>query len=195
VTERTVKEVTADILGMLAPELHDAARTQIEASRILSQYSALAGSEKKNKRLAGQIEGCINKLEKLLATLPEGFPVHYLFVSESSTRAVTTAAAAEAINSEAEAGYDTLARCLGTMRTACQAIQAEGRRRDVTNYEERRASTAAKDLCLLAGKPLHWATPTSDYRRLASLLFEMATGKHDVELENACEFVARQAKT
>jgi len=185
---RTTEEIVADIAVELGddPAIKANIRSMVKVVRDLKDLSPMVGNQRRNAKYAKRVLKQIDELEKLFANPPDGAMLEMLFASKQ-TAPVNSPERLKAVAWEARAWREDW---LGSLRTRCEWIIADkiGDSGNVGN-KQRKAAIAARGLCKMAGKPLAWSSPTSAYRKVASLLYEAMTGEVD-QLERACEWVA-----
>jgi hypothetical protein len=189
---RTTEEIIADIAVELGadPATRANIRSMVKVVRDLKNLSPMVGNSRANVKFAKRVLKQIDELEKLFAKPPDGAVLEMLFASKQSLQSLPvdpSVERAEAVAWEARAWRQDW---LISLRSRCEWIIAEkiGESGNVGN-KQRKAAIAARGLCKMAGKPLAWSSPTSAYRKVASLLYEAMTGEVD-QLERACEWVA-----
>jgi hypothetical protein len=185
---RTTEEIVADISAELGddPAIKANIRSMVKVVRDLKDLSPMVGNSRANVKFAKQVLKQIDELEKLFANPPDGAVLEMLFASRQ-TMPVNSPERLESVAWEAKAWRQDW---LISLRSRCEWIIAEriGESGKIGD-KQRKAAIAAKGLCRIADKPPAWSSPTSAYRKVASLLYEAMTGKVD-QLERACEWVA-----
>jgi hypothetical protein len=184
---RSVDEIVGDIAGELGGEgIEDHARALIGAAPFIKNAGPATGNRRANAELAGDLLKWIARGEKLFERLKGGDLIMFfappgpIVMPEDLERAVRQAAARRDL-------------WLDALRTRCEwIIQQQIGEHGHTDHMQRAAAIAAAHLCRKAGKPTAWASSTSTFRMVASLVFEAMTGQRDVELERACEFAAHR---
>jgi hypothetical protein len=85
---------------------------------------------------------------------------------------------------------------LADMRKKCEwIIEHRIGEHASSGYRQERAARVSRELLKDFGIPLHPSSPTSTYRRVASLFFEAMTGTYDADLQRACVAMANETGT
>jgi hypothetical protein len=189
---RTIDEIVREVVQTLQTDqaFEPVVRLLVDGLRQLSKYGPLSGYRKDNKEFAQRLKRWVEDGENIFGKLPENFNVHMLFAPEDCGP-LNTPERVEAMARQAELGYETLRRWLTTLKIRCEWIIRSniGEHRHA-GYQQERAAVAARELCEKAGRPLAWSSPTSAYRIVAGLLYEVMTGEQGRDMERACEFIA-----
>lgn len=191
---RTTDDIVADIADVLGddPAIKANIRTLVKVVRDLKELPPMVGNRRRNAQYARRVLQWINEGEKLFNNPPDGGVLEMLFASRQGT-AVDLPERLEAVAWEARTWRQDW---LISLRSRCEWIIADRiGESDKLGQVQRKAAIAARGLCRMAGKPLAWSSPTSAFRRTASLLCEAMTGEYDRDLERACEWVVAQTDT
>jgi hypothetical protein len=190
---RVDREIIEDILK----ELHEAGAEVpyaqvddlIKALREIKQLGPLSGSRKANREYAERVISWIDAAGRMFADPPENFPLNDLFTPPD-----------DSLLADPPIVYQKDERCnswlftalLADMRKNCEWIieHKVGEHRN-SGYQQERAARVSRELLKKFGIPLHPSSPTSTYRRVASLFFEAMTGKYDIGLKRACVAMAK----
>jgi hypothetical protein len=184
---RTDREIVKDIRHKISEAGADAPEARIseliEGLRNLESCPPLTGFRKDNTRYARKLSKWLQEGENLLKQHPKEFNFHFLFAPEPSDNETIHTSA-----SKAELRYEFLRSILIELRSRCEwIIKNKFGEHRLAGYQQERAATASRELMEQCGLPLAYSSPTSPYRRVASLFFEAMTGMYDEELERACE--------
>jgi hypothetical protein len=187
---RTDQEIVQDILhevrtaGAEAPEA--GVRGLIEGLRALKLYGPLSGNRSSNRKYARKLVVWIDGGKQLLAEHPENFNLNLLFAPEPAAGDHI-----EAVYQKAELRYGWFAALLADMRSRCDwIIEHKYGEHGSAGYQQERSAIASREVMDQLKLPLAYSSPTSAYRRVASLFFEAMTGTYDADLERACEAMA-----
>jgi hypothetical protein len=153
--------------------------------RQLKQHGPLPGFRKANKKYLHKVRDRLNGLETALRDAPEGFPFLMLL-------APYEAATLDEMYAKAENRWDYLAEELGWLRARINRLIETGiGEHGAAGYQQERAAVASAELMHACGLPLAYSSPTSPYRKVAGLFFEVMTGEQGHDLERACEAMAQ----
>ena len=190
---RTTEEIVADIAVELGadPATRANIRSMVKVVRDLKDLSPMVGNQRRNAQYARKVLKRINELEKLFEDPPDGAVLEMLFASRQSLQSLPANPSVERLEAVAWEARAWRQDWLISLRSRCEWIIADriGDSGNVGN-KQRKAAIAARGLCKMAGKPLAWSSPTSAYRKVASLLYEAMTGEVD-QLERACEWAVQ----
>ena len=181
---RPVDDIVADIVAELGREAEAAVQAYIGAGPIIEKLGPAAGNRRANAKLARELLKWIAHGESLFDRFG-GAGLVMLFAPPGP---IDTPDNLELATRQAQGWRDMW---IDTLRARCEWIIRAGiGEHGHVDHMQRTAAIAAADLCRKASKPLHWASPVSSFRIVASLMFEAMTGQPNAELQRACEFVA-----
>jgi hypothetical protein len=188
---RADREIVDDILkefrkaGAEVPDTH--VDVLIKALREIKHLGPLSGKRKTNKEYAEKVISWIDAAGQMFADPPEGFPLNDLFTPPEDSLLADPAIVYQ--NDERNWLFTAL---LADMRKKCRWIIEHGVGEHASSgYQQERAARVSRQLLKKFGIPLHPSSPTSTYRRVASLFFETVTGTYDADLKRACVAMAK----
>jgi hypothetical protein len=185
---RADREIVEDILKELRKAGAEVPDTQIhkliKAWREIVHLGPSSGNRKANKKYAERVISWIDAGAQMFSDPPEDFPLNDLFTPPDDSPLADLA-----IYPNDERCNDWLfTGILADMRKKCKwTIDHRVGEHANSGYQQERAARMSRGLLKSYKIPLHPSSPTSTYRRVASLIFEVMTGTYDVDLKRACE--------
>jgi hypothetical protein len=161
----------------------------IKALREIKHLGPSSGNRKANTEFAEKVTSWIEAAGQMFADPPEGFPLNDLFTPTDDS---LLADPAIVYQNDERCNNWLFTALLADMRKNCKRI-IEHRVGEHANsgYQQERAARVSRQLLKKFGIPLHPSSPTSTYRRVASLFFEAMTGIYDADLKRACVAMAK----
>jgi hypothetical protein len=157
----------------------------IEDLRALRRHGPPKGNRNLNREHTEKIISLIGALEQALANHPKNYPLNYLFTPP----VLSLLADPEAVdNQKAEQRRYLFAAFLADVQErGNRIIEQKVGEHGLSGYQQKRAARASRELLEPFQIRLHYTSPTSAYRTIASLFFEAMTGTYGADLERACE--------
>jgi hypothetical protein len=190
---RADREIADDILKEVRKAGVEVPDTQVDvlikALHEIKHLGPSSGNRKLNKEYAEKVISWIDAGAQMFADPPEDFPLNDLYTPTDDSLLADPAI----VYQKAEQRNDwLLTALLADMRKKCRWI-IEHRVGEHANsgYQQERAARVSRQLLKKFGIPLHPSSPTSTYRRVASLFFEAMTGTYDADLKRACVAMAK----
>jgi hypothetical protein len=141
-----------------------------------------SGQRKVNRAYAKKLRAWLDAGVELFSTAPSPYILALLFAAEPLKSLDT-------MIETASARKNTFDEFLTDLHKHCDWVEKSGVHENKGYLQERAAILSCK-LMLECGLPLAWSSPTSQYRKVAGLFYEAATGEQGQDIERACEAIA-----